>query len=65
MLDHVKHGRSYGILYGKKKKPIAMIVPFKEEGGKAKRKIGLYDGKVTVTFSKNFEITEEELVELQ
>ena len=62
VLEKVKLGESYGILYGKKKKPIAMIVPYQEEMKKKERKIGLLDGKVKIEISEDFKITEEELL---
>ena len=62
VLEKVKLGESYGILYGKKKKPIAMIVPYQEEMKKKERKIGLLDGKVNIKISEDFKITEEELL---
>jgi antitoxin (DNA-binding transcriptional repressor) of toxin-antitoxin stability system len=65
VLERVKSGESYGILYGKKKKPIAMIVPYKDEAIKKERKIGLLDGKATYKFKDNFKMTEEELLGLQ
>lgn len=62
VLEKVKLGESYGILYGKKKKPIAMIVPYQEEMKQKERKIGLLDGKVKIEISEDFKITEEELL---
>jgi antitoxin (DNA-binding transcriptional repressor) of toxin-antitoxin stability system len=61
VLEMVKNGETFGILYGKKKKPIAMIVPYKENDRKV-RKIGILEGKVEVTFSDDFSISEEDLV---
>lgn len=65
VLELVKHGASFGILYGKKKKPIAMIVPFKEKNNKKERKIGILEGKANVTFALDFKMTEEELLGLK
>ena len=62
VLEEVKNGNKVGILYGRAKKPVAMIVPYQEEK-KADRKIGILDGKVTIQFD-NFEITTEELCNL-
>ena len=60
VLEEVKQGNKVGIVYGRAKKPVAMIVPFSEEK-KAKRKIGILDGKVTIQFKEDFEMTAEEL----
>lgn len=65
ILEKVKNGESFGILYGKKKKPIAMIVPFQEKEKKKERKLGILDGKVTITFADDFKMTEEEFLGLR
>lgn len=65
VLEKVKQGEKYGILYGKKKKPIAMIVPFKDTDEFKERNIGILDGKYHVVFSDDFKMTEEELIGLQ
>jgi antitoxin (DNA-binding transcriptional repressor) of toxin-antitoxin stability system len=64
VLEEVKQGNKVGILYGRAKKPIAMIVPYLEEKA-VKRKIGILDGKIKIKFSNDFEMTTEELLELQ
>ncbi len=64
VLEKVKAGESIGISYGKKKQPVAMIVPFtKKKGGK--RKIGLFDGETEIKFANDFKMTEEELANLK
>jgi antitoxin (DNA-binding transcriptional repressor) of toxin-antitoxin stability system len=63
VLEEVKQGNRIGILYGRTKKPVAMIVPYtKEKAGR--RKIGILDGKIKIKFRKDFEITTEELLEM-
>lgn len=62
VLEKVKQGESFGILYGRQKKPVAMIVPYEEMALKKARKIGLFDGKITIHISEDFEITEEDLL---
>jgi antitoxin (DNA-binding transcriptional repressor) of toxin-antitoxin stability system len=64
ILKEVKKGKKVGILYGKTKKPIAMIVPY-NEGKKNERKIGILDGKVKIEFKDDFEMTTEELLKIQ
>ncbi len=61
ILEDVKQGSKVGILYGKAKKPVAMIVPYEEEPVK-ERKIGILDGKVKIEFMDDFEMTPEELL---
>lgn len=65
ILEKVKHGESFGIIYGRKRKPIAMIVPYTEEATSKERKIGLLDGKVDIKFSVDFKMTEEEFLGLK
>ncbi len=60
-MESVRKGEKICVLYGKKKKPIAMIVPYTIQK-KKQRKIGLLDGKVKVKFSPHFTITEEEFL---
>lgn len=64
ILDSVLQGQKIGIVYGKKKKPVAMIVPYVEDEVKGKRRIGLLEGKASVRFHDDFEMTTEELLDL-
>lgn len=64
VLELVKKGESFGILYGKKKEPVAMIVPYSEKKQKKRRAIGYLEGKVTIKFSDDPGMTEEELLGL-
>ena len=61
ILHKVQKGERFGILYGRGKKPVAMIVPFAEDAGK-KRKLGLLEGKATVEFGNDFEMTDQEMI---
>lgn len=63
VLDNVRQGHKVGILYGRVKKPVAMIVPYKEKK-KRERKIGILDKKAVITFKDDFEMTTEELCSL-
>ena len=65
VLEKVKQGESFGILYGKKKRPIAMIVPYVETAKKPERQIGILDGKTQIKFADNFKMTEEEFLGLK
>ena len=60
VLDEVKNGRKIGIVFGRRKKPVAMIVPYVEEK-KSERKIGILNGKVKIEFKEDFQMTPEEL----
>ena len=63
ILDEVRQGKKVGIVYGRAKKPVAMIVPYHEEK-KPARRIGILDGKVTIEFRDDFAMTAEELCSL-
>ncbi len=65
VLEKVKQGEKIGILYGKKKKPVAMIVPFSEGEEKSERQLGILEGKFDITFADDFTMTEEELSGLE
>ena len=57
---NLQKGKRFSVVYGKTKKPVAMLVPFEE-----KRKIGILDGKAKIEFASDFELTTEGLLELK
>ena len=63
VLEEVKLGKKIGILYGRAKKPVAMIVPYQQEL-KTTRKIGILDGIAAIQLKDDFEMTTEELCNL-
>jgi len=64
VLEKVRKGEKFGIIYGKKKKPVAMIVPYVENGKKKERKLWNLGWKCTIRFADDFKMTEEEFVDL-
>ena len=60
VLVRVKNGENVKILYGKSKKPVAMIVPI--EAINTPRKIGILDGKAIFKTCGNGKISEEEFL---
>ena len=62
VLVSVKNGENVKILYGKSKKPIAMIVPV--ENRDKPRKIGILDGKASFKINGNSKISEKEFLGL-
>ena len=62
ILFRVKNGEKVKILYGKSKKPVAMIVPI--ENINNPRKIGVLDGKAKFIINGNGKISEEEFLEI-
>lgn len=62
LLKDVKLGHEIGITFGRKKETIAVIVPIDEYTRLKTRKLGTLEGKVTVEFSENWAITDEEFI---
>ena len=60
IMDEVKNGESFQIVFGQLKKPIAIVNPVKSKV--KKRKLGILEGKVKIVFAKNSKMTEEELI---
>jgi antitoxin (DNA-binding transcriptional repressor) of toxin-antitoxin stability system len=60
VLTQVKNGENVKILYGKSKKPVAMIIPI--ENINSPREIGILDGKATFKMNGNGKISEEEFL---
>lgn len=65
VLEKVQQGESFEILYGKKKTPVARIVPINGAKRKKKRKIGILDGKMKIVFADDFKMTEEEFINMR
>ena len=62
LLSLVQNGEKIKILYGKSKKPIAMIVPLEEN--KSDRIIGILDNQASFNIYGNKKITEEEFLSI-
>ncbi len=60
LLNIVREGEEIEILFGKAKKPVAMLVPVNEKN----RKLGVLDGKVRFSEKNGGKITEEEFLGL-
>jgi len=68
LLEAVQEGETIEIVYGKKKKPVARLVPITGDSSKPKkkkRKLGVLDGKMKVVFADNFKMTDEEFIDLK
>jgi antitoxin (DNA-binding transcriptional repressor) of toxin-antitoxin stability system len=60
LLSLVQNGEKIKILYGKSKKPIAMIVPLEED--KSDRIIGILDNKASFKIHGDGKITEKDFL---
>jgi antitoxin (DNA-binding transcriptional repressor) of toxin-antitoxin stability system len=58
LLNLVGKGETIKILYGKNKKPVALIVPLEEKN----RKIGILEGKASFLVQGDGKITEEDFL---
>ena len=61
VLAAVRAGERVGVLYGKSREPVAMIVLY-EPVDLPERDVGLLDGKVRIVFMNDVELIEEELL---
>lgn len=64
VLSKVLQGESIGITYGKNKKKVAALVPYKKNISNKKIKLGLLEGKASFRIKKGFKMTEEEFLGL-
>ena len=62
VLVKVKNGENIKILYGKSKKPVAMIVPIQDMD--SPRKIGILDGQAEFRINGDGKASEEEFLGL-
>lgn len=62
VLADVRRGERIGVVYGRSKQPVAMIVPYGPEAVRT-REIGFLDGKVTIEFTDGYEMTEDNLLD--
>jgi len=62
VLVRVKGGENIKILYGKSKRPVAMIVPIEDRD--SPRRLGILEGKAIFKTTGNGKITEEEFLGL-
>ena len=61
VLARVRRGERICLLDGRSKDPIAMIVPYARRPA-SKREIGALDGKATIEFAEDYEMSEDELL---
>jgi antitoxin (DNA-binding transcriptional repressor) of toxin-antitoxin stability system len=62
LLGLVRKGERIQILYGKAKRPVAMLVPLEEVKGE--RELGFMEGKATFQIQGDGKISEEEFLGL-
>jgi len=62
VLAKVLQGESIGITYGKNKKKVAALVPYKKYMKGNKFKMGLLEGKASFKILNGFKMTDEEFL---
>ena len=62
VLRDVEAGNEIAITFGKKKQTIAVIIPYEKWKKNQKRQLGSLEGKMSVGFSDDFAMTDEELI---
>ena len=63
-IDQVERGEEITVTFGRTKKKVAVIVPYKKYCSKKIRRLGLLEGRVKYKLSKDFKVSEEELFSL-
>ena len=64
ILKDVSQGEDVAVTYGKKKEKIAVLVSFDKYKKKNKRKLGLLKNKASFKINDDFEINDNELLDL-
>jgi antitoxin (DNA-binding transcriptional repressor) of toxin-antitoxin stability system len=62
LLEGVVRGQPVGVCYGRRKKPVAILMPADQIGPMAQRKLGLWAKRMRVQFQDDFAISDEELL---
>lgn len=63
VLGKVLQGESVSITYGKSKKKVAALVPYKKYIKSKKIKLGLLDGKASFKIHSDFKMTDQEFLQ--
>jgi prevent-host-death family protein len=62
IIRDIQAGEEITIAYGKKKQNVAVIVPYERWKKSKKRELGALKGKAEIKFSKEFSMSDEELI---
>ena len=65
LVEEVQNGATIKLVKGKKRVPVALLVPIDRSKSNKKRKFGILKGKASVTFADDFKMTEEEFINLR
>ena len=62
ILKDIEAGNEVAITYGRKKQTVAVIIPYDQWKKTKKRQLGTLKNKAKVQFSKDFSMSDEELI---
>jgi prevent-host-death family protein len=62
VLERVRKGEEITISYGKKRKKVAVLLPYDRYSPKQERKLGLLKDRGTCVIHKDFKLTDEEML---
>ena len=62
LIKEVEAGHEIGVSFGRKKEMVAVIIPFARYTKGKKRRLGTLEGKGSVTFSEDWAMTDEDLL---
>jgi len=62
VLERVRKGEEITISYGKKRKKVAVLLPYDHYSPKQERKLGLLKDRGTCVIHKDFKLTDEEML---
>jgi len=62
VLAEVRQGRSVAVGYGKSKKQVAVLVPYRHHRKQADRQLGALATKASFQLRPDFSLTDEELI---
>ncbi len=62
VLEFVRKGGKVAINYGRSRKKLAVIIPYREYHGAKKRRIGVMENRATYSIKKNFTISDNDFL---
>jgi len=64
ILKDIEAGNEVAITFGKKRKTVAVIIPYEKWKKNQRRELGTLEGKMSLEFAKDFAMTDDELINL-
>ena len=62
VVQKLLQGEEVVVSYGKKKEKVGVLIPYKNYQKKKGLKLGIWEGKASVRFAKNFKMTVDEFL---